>query len=263
LGAAASKRLCLIGDSHLAAVSIGWNTLAAAEYPNVEAVFLASPGKSMRHIKVQDGALVPGTEELARHFERTAHVPAIDASYDLYAVYGLEVSVQICPGLWQAFRDAKRAREIDTAVDAGLIAATIAGQVLPRVREITDRPLVLMATPMPAEIRSVDKWAEARRNGDDARMAAFFTRSCRAFAESAGAEFMPQPEETLTSPLHTRDEYAAEQARFSKRVEALGGDGIHMSAAYGAAVMRALLRAYGVEPAHARQQGVDSSGAMA
>lgn len=232
-------RVCLIGDSHLAALHLGWKTLAA-EFPNVEATFLASPSKSMQHLAVADGTLVPGSEELAHHFARTAHVPAIDGTYDLYVVYCLQCSVRHCIGVRKAFRERKTTGNLEGAVP-DLIGATVGGRTLRLMREITNKPTVLMPGPMIAERLCADMWAELRRSGDDARLAAFFHRSCREFAESAGAQFLPQPAETLASPLHTRDEYAAGQARFSKSGKTFEGDGVHMNPAYGAAIMRQLM----------------------
>lgn len=237
--AAAGKRVCLIGDSHLAALGYGWKTIAS-EYPHVDAHFFASPGRSMQHVTVKDGELVPATDELAYHFQRTAQRAAIDNAYDLYVVYALHCAMLTCPDVRRAYRQggAPSAPE--------LIAETIAGRVLPRVRAITGKPVVLVAGPMIGESLCTGPWAQLRDSGEDAGLAAFFNRSCAALAESVGARFLPQPEETLASPLHTRNEFASGQARFSETGEAKAADGKHMNAAYGAIIMRQVLREFGI-----------------
>src|ERR1700744_322124 len=96
------RRVCFIGDSHLAAIKQGW---PSAEFPDVTPVFFAAGGTGLSELSVTGNSLVPTGERLARVLEHRAGRSEIDgSSYEFYVIYGLDLWSRIAIDAWRELR---------------------------------------------------------------------------------------------------------------------------------------------------------------
>ncbi len=83
------QRICVIGDSHAAALKLGWETIRAG-LPGMELDFYAAPKPHMAAFAAEDGKLVATSTALKKFLEQTSGARfSIDGSYDLYLVCGI------------------------------------------------------------------------------------------------------------------------------------------------------------------------------
>jgi hypothetical protein len=244
--------ICLIGDSHLAALKHAWNAIGA-EFPGRTLVFFAGAGKSMNGLSVSDGALAPHNQWLTDALERTSGGESrIAGDYDRYVIHGMGLSVYLAIEVARKFRAEHHAddgrKPISDDRYAELVCRTardtIAGRTLAKLREITAAPILV--SPMPwagAKNRRIrGTLMKAGESGDVARL---FNEGCARLARASGAAFLPQPGETLEEDgIGTRAMFSAGPARFY--AERANDDNSHMNAAYGEAVLRRVLMAAGL-----------------
>lgn len=238
-------RVCLIGDSHLAALRSGWSP---EDFPATRPTFFAAPAKSIRNLVVSKGVLEASDDDLERHLMITSGGQTrIAGDYDHYFVHGLEFGLslvlELCRGVpgmkdpegWRAritaaaFTDAA-----DTAIGNSLAVRTAA-----KLRQITTAPITLSPTPV-----SSARYSNLRRrlseNANAQAVATVFSDACRRVVHEVDGRFLPQPAETLDADgLATKPAYSREPARFLIRNPS--DDPTHMNSEYGTAVLRSLL----------------------
>ncbi len=243
------RRLRFIGDSHLAAIKLGWDAQAAA---GVTPQFFAGPGKQMGRLTVVDGALVPPDAALAAALGKTSGGDTkIAGDADCYVVYALELGVTIALELSRKHRAERHARDWrmplsdECFVEAVMGAArdTIALRTATKLRTITEAPILLCPTPL-AEGKNERLRDMLKKTGDAADLARLFGLACDRLAAEFGGRYVPQPAETLDDDgIATKASYAATPARFFG--QQAQEDRSHMSAEYGTAMLRPILAAAG------------------
>lgn len=90
-----SYSVCLIGNSHLAAIAQAWRKDRAGAREDVSLVFFGSAAGSVRHLELRDGTLAPRDEEALESFRRSSggkSAVAI-AEYDAFVLYGLGFNI--------------------------------------------------------------------------------------------------------------------------------------------------------------------------
>jgi hypothetical protein len=237
-------QICVIGDSHTAALKAGW-TAIAGEFPDATLTFFAAGRERLVHLIVQDGALVAGDKSLRLAFKHSSGgADRIAPRFDRYVLCGLGSSMRTILPLFRALRPATIApddRQIVSnacyaACMARLLSMTPLMWLLEQVRQISDAPALLVPTPSFAPRPAFDKMQES---GEAACLATFFAPAFDSLAAPHGARFLPQPRETLgesamcTDPIH-----------FHGAVHLSDGgddDQNHCNAAYGAIVLRHVL----------------------
>jgi hypothetical protein len=237
-------QICVIGDSHTAALKAGW-TSVAAEFPDVTLTFFAAGRERLVHLVVQDGALVAGDKHLRLAFKHSSGgADRIIPRFDRYVLCGLGSGMRTILPLFRALRPATIVpddRQIVSnacyaACMARLLAMTPLMWLLELVRQISDAPALLVPTPSFAPRPAFDNM---QQTGEAACLAALFVRAFDGLAAPHGARFLPQPRETLdrsvicTDPIHFRGAVHLSD----------GGDDDqnHCNAAYGAIVLRHVL----------------------
>lgn len=243
------SRICFIGDSHLAALKLGWSAVEK-DFPEMSPVFFAAPGKSLDGLVVADGALGAGSDTLAGSLKVTSGGQAkIADDYDHYVVYALELGVALAMDLSRQYRAERHAKDWRTPLSdecflqslTGVARETLAYRTMAKLRQVTSRPLLLCPLPI-AEVRNRKLRQTLKDNGDTADLAALFARACTRIAHEMGARFLPQPAATLEADgLATKASYSSAPARFYG-VQARE-DRSHMNAEFGAAMLQDLLRA--------------------
>jgi len=235
------RRLCFIGDSHLACIKKAWDAARA------DATFFALPGKGMERLEVQGGALSSDSPDIARYLKFVSGgFDRIDGTYDAYALHAMHLGMAVPLAL---LREMHKTAPLATRVDAPDFRAalreaidnSIAIATLRKLRQIAGAPVVV--APTPTAHGQFKGLRERLAERDAARpLAALFAEECDIVCRSLGASFVPQPVETLDEDgLGTKAEYSSGAARFWE--SASQQDAAHMNARYGAIMTAAILKA--------------------
>jgi hypothetical protein len=211
-------------------------------------VFFASDGLSMQ-VEVSDGMLVAPNCRIRERMAMTSKTDGdIAPRYDAYVVCGLGLSsiraIRTVSPTMAARRDAglktpATVEDIARGMEPPLRGA-IAIDVISKLRQLTQNPILLIATPLSAHERHPEIWGpmDARNRVDFA--AAAYHAACRRIAREYDAVFVPQPAQTVgPNALTTRPEFyrsPPEQAKLEKDHHA------HMNCAFGAIVLRDILQ---------------------
>lgn len=250
-------RLCIIGDSHCAALKKGWERMlrrpdsvwvladgltlqrappqpsdSTPTHPTISIDWFASPGKTMNGLAVEAGDLVPNTPNLLKFLRLSTgdDSPRIRAGeYSHYLVYGLQFAPFHVPRLASQRVDSER---VDGKFVTDLVAVlmeTIAAVTVRKLKRVSTRPIHLCAAPF------------ATSEGDHraSRFQSLWWSAASQAAERLGVSYLHQPVETLSGPFSTKSEFA----RSPSYPELDGVDGQHMNAEFGEIVMRAVLAA--------------------
>ena len=239
------KRVCVIGDSHTAALKAGWTSIAD-EFPDADLTFFAARRELLVSLEVQDGVLVTEDQRLRRAFEASSGgADRIEPRFDRYLLCGLGSGVNSVIPLLRAHRPATLARDDRQALSNACYAACMARVLaltpmmwmLGRLRQISDAPAVVVGPPLPV---SRPAFTRLHASGEDAIFMSLYAGAWQSLTAPLGARVLPQPRETLdgsamsTNPIYFRGgEHLADKS----------DDQSHANAEYGAIVLRAALRA--------------------
>lgn len=254
-------RLCVIGNSHIAALKLGWDTVRAENGPERDVVaptFFGAPRDGIRHVRLEGESLVARRKDITDYFKLISggqdRIRLGD--FDAFLLVGLNVSskrilrfykthawvglggtggkVMVHPAFAREFL---AERYGDTRmVD---LAATI--------RTATGRPVVAVAEPHWASwARSSPDvpdygWRSAIASGDSPAIAQAFKEAVTS-ALAPYAQFVPQPDETVEDGIMTRAEFNKDASRLITG-EGGGTDASHMNADYGRVLWSAVARA--------------------
>ena len=239
------KRICIIGDSHVAALKNGWTTLAI-EYPGVELTFFAAGSQHMEALAVGGNAVVATTPQLRKRLKITSSGQTeINGSYDAYAICGLGMNCTVAAQIHKILLAVQRGAELSQANRNDTLVKTIAEslqltmsiRVLDMVRQITNAAAVLVPQPLRAEddTPTPDDPSKSMR-----WIQAPFQMVCERLAKERKASFLPQPVETISDTLlATKAKYAIAPSRLSANESK--EDRSHMNGEYGAIVLRKAL----------------------
>lgn len=243
-------RVCIIGDSHLAAVKLGWPRISA-EFPAIAPTFFGAPITHLDDFVVRDGRLIAASETLEKFLHQTSGgKPVIDGAYGLYLVCGMGASFPRAAAVFKRYM-ARMARDRQTIplgqlpdqrlirFCAQALAEAEAFKLLAKLRQITDAPIGVMGTPLPSAEKLATMFARIRLHLDEARTARIFALAFWRAAKDANATFLDQPAETLgETALTTHPDFF----RNAVRMAAEGEDQHHANSDYGAIVLRNALK---------------------
>jgi hypothetical protein len=235
-------QICIIGDSHVAALRSGWHH-AAAEFPDLQITFFAGMNRYMGGLERADGALIATTTELRQAFERTSNgLFRIENSYDHFLLCGLGARSNIAIETRKALLAAAGAKYPGDTEFVGAIRdaleKTQMARVLALLRQITKAPVGIIAAPF-AEYEKDAAAINAAQIAKREKLLGDFNTACRALAEENQAIFLPQPDETRDiSVLNTKAEFSHRSLKAKDQEP----DPVHKNAAYGAIALRAALR---------------------
>ncbi len=249
-------RICFIGDSHLAALKLGWPS-SADDSRDIQPVFFAAPAKGIRDLAVSSGELVASNDDLRGHLQRTSGGrTSIGGDYDHYLVHGLELGISLALDSYRILRRQNAVAPDRAGGDAfahaleSALSNSLAFRTAAKLRQITGAPITLSPVPI-ASVKFQYLRAKLKKNGASQDMADAFARGSRRMAREFDGRFLPQPARTLAEDmLATEPCYSSGPARFHMR--RAPDDPSHMNAQYGAAVLEDFLS--GIDaPAHERR----------
>jgi len=243
----ASRRVCIIGDSHTAALKRGWETLRM-EWADIELEIFSASRTLLEYIAVEGNTLVATDRRLRNYFAHSSGGKTeIAPDYDVYVLCGLGLSPHNVTYVYNRCRAFHHALEPKLPLVSGaMLRAAIASQLdvsdafrmLRTLRQITGAPALLIASPLPARARTKEFWPEVEKNGDVSDLLSVFRSVCASVLREMNAEFIRQPEETLADECATRDEFGRNAERL---FPGHPDDYSHMNGAYGAIILRAVL----------------------
>jgi hypothetical protein len=231
-------KVCIIGSSHTASLKLGWE-LVKNEFPEVELVFFASLGGTMRSLRAIDGKLVSVDPRVANRMSFTSggHKSIDPRDYDVFVIYGLKLFV---PRLERGISRAVMKEVIRNTTVQGLTEKT-AG----KLRQVTDKTIWIGACPMETTMEAVQDSGEfhAYQTLIDEIATALAVPSDR---------MLGQPQETRCPDLRTAHVFGnyAQRRKLEEQSEAddgvesaknLAGELKHMNSEFGACWLRANL----------------------
>jgi len=243
-------KICVIGDSHIAAFMLGWRQIEC-EYPGTRFTFFGAPDPEMRNLTVSFGSLVLTTATLRRHIARTASNAEIRGDYDVYLICGLQFNVFQSLPLYAKWRAEVFAKDGRTPIsDAcfvrslqGCLGGTLAVEMIGKVRQVTSAPIVLIPQPLPGEkSKRFMLLGNEKDNRGEECVAELFNIACRKLARDLDVQIVFQPEFTKNGPLHTKAIYSAGSIKFTDLCTKHPQDEPkHMNADYGLVMLREAL----------------------
>lgn len=252
-------RLCVIGNSHVAALKLGWDRIGAGALPGwsgTSATFFGAPSDGMRHVQLEDGCIVPTRPKIAENFRFLSG--GLDrirlADFDAVLLVGLNVSSKRIlrfykTHAWVGLKGLAGKTLVHPAFAAEFMAerygTTQLVSMAAMIAKACDRPIFAVAEPHWASWSRVPQagmadygWDSAISAGDGAAIGRVFVHSVTA-ALAPYARFVPQPEATVEDGVMTRAAFNKEASRLITG-EGGGTDASHMNADYGLALWQAL-----------------------
>lgn len=224
-------KICVIGNSHLAALRQGWST-CKSDFEGIDLTFFGSTRDRMRGLVLAEGLIAPieGDKPLLRQMTIVSGGKGfIDPSeYDAFIVYGLLFRVPALDYRWSS------AVSLATCADA--YQASVAHYVVSLVRSVTNKRVLVGAVPL--------RSARARPPKVPADTMIGY-KSCAEFMRKAvvesGAEFVPQPSVTVGDGWFTRDVYAKGAVSLMSGEDVGSSDTLHMNSKFGELSIRDFL----------------------
>ncbi len=219
-------RLCVIGNSHAAALKLAADGFCAA-HPEARLTFFAAPSRGTEQLQVIEGRYVASTPELAAQLRLTSGgLDAIDPdAHDAYLIYGFGGRGD----------SGDNPRGLSAAFCRAVVLERVRKSLLPRhmeaLRSLTDAPVFAALTPLP----SADAADQPRRL---LRHKAEIALVQRAICAPFDVVLCPQPAASLVKGRATRAEFAAgsvplENALKPQAAEHGTLERRHMNAEYG------------------------------
>ncbi|MCX7299850.1 MAG: hypothetical protein NTX73_05625 [Rhodobacterales bacterium] len=261
-------RLCIFGNSHIAAMREAWRT-NPGRWPDIEARFVGAHGDLLLQTEIRDGHLYPMTTESRDALKRLNGIESVDlASSDALVIAGCQVALNHAVQLkrsmrWIGLPTLARTPELAmmmpalvsySAARASLCAilSDLLGPTLARhFRAGTGKPCWIVSQPRYSVAVTQTKkphlkpYVAAVRSGDGASLSSLFHDAADLAARAAGATFIPQHPGTIRRDMLTATQYMRGAMRLSAREDLPQppDDISHANALYGALVIEQIIAA--------------------
>lgn len=272
-------RLCIIGNSHVAAFASAWKTLRERR-PDLAITFFAARGALLAELVVRGGALEAKDPVLRKtlRWVSDGRSSIVAADYDEFWLVGLRFGVETIMPVYAGFRadshaaDPSRSPVSDpafAAAAAGLLRGSPAVDVYRKLRTITQSPVRLFPQPNPS-IAALDArdartapFRLAARAGDATQLWRQYRDAREEIAVETGLTYRDQPDDTREGGIFTRAEHARGSVRLTPGLERehQDRDTIHMNADFGALMLERYLPDAGGSAGESRDAGIAVEGA--
>lgn len=249
------KSICLIGNSHLAALKYGTKLLEPSNSYSLD--FFGAAGPAFRSASLIDGWLVPDSEMMRQRFRVTAagrdriEVGAYDA-FVVVGFAGIDGIMRVC----HEFATAQMAlHKGKTLVSSALFAAIAEGQIRQQpgielafqLREATTAPIFVLRKPRPAiGVKFVKARLRRMSEEGDGKIILPVYRKVGARLASDGLIVIDQPVQTIVDDVFTDELYSIGSKKLASGQEHGEIDHGHMNAEFGALLLEALLAELGI-----------------
>lgn len=251
-----TKKICVIGNSHVGALKLGWEQIKDKHSQDLS--FLGVPGIYVRDLAIQDGKVVPTSDTSRRYFAKTARAEAIELDrYDAVVMVAGGLGLVKTMALTERWRPYwlldERTRDDQTEFElisdrlfrelvASKIRRSFANRFVRGVaRQSSARPLYVM-TPLPSsEIRSKPSADPVLTFLAGANGAAVVSLYRGALEQVMGKrKVVLPPAKALVDGAMTDIRYSRGSLRLDGVSEHPDGDLQHMNADYGALMLEAI-----------------------
>lgn len=253
------RRVCVIGNSHIAAIKQAWDILSP-EYPELEMAFFASGGMRLKALKAIDGKLIPSTKYLANRVYSNTGANSIDPNqYDMFILAALGY------GLTQIIFTAidYRSDSMNTGQSSykhlvsdecfkeaaiGKLDSMAVTSVLRELRSLSDKPIVLLAQPLPSARKlhrdKTGHFKDLLNYGD--KLMDIWKDYGRKLSKEYDVKIIYQPEVTVKEKFFTRGKFSG-GVHLSKKLDdytrpAPKADMHHMNADFGKLMIKSAMR---------------------
>jgi hypothetical protein len=242
--------ICVMGNSHIAALKLGYEMIAA-DYPHAPLTFFGDRGAGMRFLRAEGTKLVPTNEKLRTALRHTSGgKDCIDTTaYDIIVVVGLELE----PFFDDATQGYSRKLLVQTLKDNANDPGYTFFGMFSRMRAVYKKPIYMAHAPLRAQSN------EPMGEGPERYLAAVALFN-EIFLKPQDMTLLPQPPETVVSGNRTAHHYSVGSMRLS--VGSLtdaelhaSDDHYHMNAEFGAVWLRGFFAHIGVMPVSAMTAG--------
>lgn len=196
-------KICVIGNSHVGALKRGWD-LIAPQHPKVEITFFAHRGDGMASVKVENGSLVPTTNELNVAISHTSgglnRITPDD--YDIFLIYGLRAKPNFVNKAQFISSQARFQALEDLTLDK------LSFSLLIMLRELTDKKVYIGHDPLPAAIT-------IKSEGNSPEYMAGIALLNKAIYKPMSAELVTQPLATIVNQRSTHPAFSQGSKRLA------------------------------------------------
>jgi hypothetical protein len=254
------KRLCVIGNSHVAALKLGWERLRAS-YPGMSLTFFGTAGRdACKNLRLVEGALVPDERDLRNFLWTSGGREKIKLEdYDHFLLVSLGFGPQEMfhvarkfsfaePRLDQSKRLVSRECFMEAVTDT--LLGSMAAAITTIIRKNVNRPvLILPQAASSIEIIKTDKFRAAHSAAPAqcwALLNELWAECATSVATRLGAAIVLQPAETVSNHIFTAHEFCRGSVRLTPDLthEHPDHDFTHMNADYGIVTLKTVLGAF-------------------
>lgn len=254
------SRLCILGNSHLAAFRDAWAQYGE-KFPNMVPTWFGASRDQLGNMVARKGLLRPKTQRLAESLKWTSGgLDFVNPSeYDAFVIVGLGPSFTAVARNYRAFRTLEQSQEpqprylISPAAHHASIVGEIAGSVAMvlagLIRGLTDAQIFIVSDPLPAEnaldSRERGLWKPLRDTGDGEKLLLQFLQLASTQAQELPATYIAQPEHTRAQRIFSSDALRRGAARMREDgndVAFTDEDYGHLGPEYGLIMLRELER---------------------
>lgn len=218
-------RICVIGNSHAAALKSGWDRIGP-DWPDRSLTFFAAIGMRLRHLQSDGAVLRSDHAALKQNMAATSGGSTeIDLSaYDLFLIAGLLLEVPLT--------DPRQSAAVRTFA-RNAARNSLAVQLARMVRKGTDRPIVLLPEPLKSASQDSEDRADRMRSVYAGEIA-----ELNAGLDIVGARICGQPAQTIvgggTDAVFSRAAPMLQRAVGDSVKKRAKGDDVHMNGDFGA-----------------------------
>jgi hypothetical protein len=252
-----TQPICLIGNSHLAAIKLAWDEIQG-QFPHTVLQMFGSHSASLKDTSLDSGRIVPTTKQVARNFKWTSQTNAIRLNKyaAFYIISGGFSSLPIFRlySEW-GYYELNGRRKFLVSQDCfrraalGWIRSVPAMHLLRLIRSGSEAPIYLCAQALPSD-ECVDdpdcdiEHKDAIANRDDAKLFGLYLDICR---ELTGDNIfvIQQPDSTKSGIALTRREYSRNSVGLTPKfdLEHAPNDYFHMNRLYGEEMIKMMFGA--------------------
>ncbi|HTT98314.1 MAG TPA: hypothetical protein VMF58_09710 [Rhizomicrobium sp.] len=228
-----SLSLCLIGNSHIAAIKQAWTNRKPAVADGVSLSFFSASVRLLENFELEGDVLIPKDHELLEKIRYTSDgIERIELSrYDAFLLFGMGFGFDVpnyCDGLDLATgsRDVPEgmlvSRPVFTATVEAKFEECYAVTLIDTIKSVTAKPMLLCGAPFLSErvLEDEEDLAAQARYRDMA-----FLQSVMTLARQAGeniaarhrCELLWQADSTVGLPGFTRKEFGINPVRFTMK----------------------------------------------
>jgi hypothetical protein len=252
-----TQPICLIGNSHLAAVKLAWEEVQE-QYPHIVLQMFGSHSASLRDTALDSGRIVPTTKQVHRNFKWTSQTNAIRLNkYDAFYIISAGFSPLPIFRLYSEWgyyelngrRKYLVSRDCFRRAVLGWLRAVPAMHLLRLIRSGTDAPIYLCAQALPSDECLDDpssdiEHKDAIAHGDEANLFDLYLDLCRELTTD-NVFAIQQPDSTKSGIALTKREYSRNSVGLTPKfdLEHPPNDYFHMNRLYGAEMLKAMFGA--------------------